>query len=312
MANSHKQEANARRTPRAVVIAGPLAAFATASAVALGVMASAPGGMPLAEDAVASSVAAADLGSVADRGENVSRSASRTNTRLPNAARSQRREVSVKPTKAEKILDPAATKKALAKADSELYTTGVLNIWSHPGKKGKNLGEIDTGKQVVATGRNLYGRDEIVFRDKSRWVTAGYLSAEEPVEPTEEAAAGESAAVSSGGSCTNGTSTTGGSNVQAVHNLVCGAFPEISTYGGLRGGGGDHALGRAVDIMVSGSRGQQVADFVRANASALGVSYVIYAQQIWSVERGGEGWRGMSSRGSTTANHYDHVHVSTY
>ena len=33
---------------------------------------------------------------------------------------------------------------------------------------------------------------------------------------------------------------------------------------------------------------------------------------IWSVERGGEGWRGMSDRGSTTANHYDHVHVTTY
>ena len=42
----------------------------------------------------------------------------------------------------------------------------------------------------------------------------------------------------------------------------------------------------------------------------LGVIYVIYSQHIWSVERGGEGWRGMSDRGSTTPNHYDHVHVS--
>ena len=64
--------------------------------------------------------------------------------------------------------------------------------------------------------------------------------------------------------------------------------------------------------MVSGDRGQQVADFVRANASELGVSYVIFSQQIWSVERGSEGWRGMEDRGSTTANHYDHVHVTTY
>ena len=51
---------------------------------------------------------------------------------------------------------------------------------------------------------------------------------------------------------------------------------------------------------------------MRANASELGVSYVIYAQRIWSVERGGEGWRGMSNRGSSTANHYDHVHVSVF
>ena len=33
---------------------------------------------------------------------------------------------------------------------------------------------------------------------------------------------------------------------------------------------------------------------------------------VASVQRGGEGWRGMSDRGSATANHYDHVHVSTF
>jgi hypothetical protein len=55
-----------------------------------------------------------------------------------------------------------------------------------------------------------------------------------------------------------------------------------------------------------------VADFVREHYAELGVSYVIYSQHIWSVERGGEGWRGMSDRGSTTANHYDHVHVSVF
>jgi hypothetical protein len=67
-----------------------------------------------------------------------------------------------------------------------------------------------------------------------------------------------------------------------------------------------------VDIMVSGSEGWAVAEFVRENAAVLGVSYVIFSQQIWSVERSGEGWRGMSNRGSTTANHYDHVHVSVF
>jgi hypothetical protein len=30
------------------------------------------------------------------------------------------------------------------------------------------------------------------------------------------------------------------------------------------------------------------------------------------VERSSEGWRYMSDRGSTTANHYDHVHVSVF
>ena len=64
--------------------------------------------------------------------------------------------------------------------------------------------------------------------------------------------------------------------------------------------------------MVSGDRGWQVAEFVRSNYSQFGVSYLIYSQQIWSVDRSGEGWRGMEDRGSTTANHYDHVHVTVY
>jgi hypothetical protein len=39
---------------------------------------------------------------------------------------------------------------------------------------------------------------------------------------------------------------------------------------------------------------------------------VIWSQQIWTVDRGSEGWRYMEDRGSTTANHYDHVHVTVY
>ena len=93
---------------------------------------------------------------------------------------------------------------------------------------------------------------------------------------------------------------------------MCSAFPSITVYGTLRGGGGDHGTGRAVDIMVSGELGWDVAEFVRTHYVELGVSYVIYSQHIWSVERGGEGWRAMASRGSVTANHYDHVHVSVF
>ena len=73
-----------------------------------------------------------------------------------------------------------------------------------------------------------------------------------------------------------------------------------------------HATGHALDVMVSGGLGWQIAEFVRANAGTLGVSEVIYSQKIWTVQRGGEGWRYMSDRGSSTANHYDHVHVTVY
>jgi hypothetical protein len=96
-----------------------------------------------------------------------------------------------------------------------------------------------------------------------------------------------------------------------VHEAVCAAFPDITSYGTYRSDG-EHSMGIAIDIMVSGDRGWQVAEFVRAHYAELGVSYVIYSQRIWSVDRAGEGWRYMSDRGSTTANHYDHVHVTTY
>jgi hypothetical protein len=98
-----------------------------------------------------------------------------------------------------------------------------------------------------------------------------------------------------------------------VHRTVCARFPQVSSFGGTRGGGGFHGSGQAVDCMISDSKvGWELARWVRAHARELGVSEVIYSQKIWTVQRGGEGWRSMSDRGSSTANHYDHVHVSVY
>ncbi len=64
--------------------------------------------------------------------------------------------------------------------------------------------------------------------------------------------------------------------------------------------------------MVRGSAGQEIADWLRANCKTLGVSELIWAQRIWTVQRSSEGWRAMEDRGGDTANHYDHVHVSVY
>ena len=96
-------------------------------------------------------------------------------------------------------------------------------------------------------------------------------------------------------------------------NDVCAQWGgSISAYGGVRpGDSGKHGSGQAVDFMISDSSvGWEVANYLRNNASSLGVTEVIYAQKIWTTQRSGEGWRGMSDRGSATANHYDHVHVS--
>ena len=278
----HKRDHEARRKPKALAVIGPLAVLATAGVVSLGVVV----GDPAVSDAGPLGAAASSIDTT--RSVDLTRSADRT--KVPPAP------IALPAN----FMSKASISKAVAGAKKKLWTTAELNIWTQPGDKAKQVGEIEDGKKVLVTGRKLWGRSEIVIKGQARWVTEGYLSAEKP--PT------------LGGDCTNGTSVPSGvsDNIAAVHNAVCANFPEITSYGTLRGGGGDHGSGRAVDIMVSGELGWAIANFVRENASALGVSYVIYSQSIWSVERSGEGWRGMSSRGSTTANHYDHVHVSVF
>mgnify|MGYP002076255787 CR=1 FL=1 len=279
---------NPRRKPRAVLVAGPLALLATASAVTLGVLGADPvPGDLLAQDVAASASGQAEPPALPERQVVLSRAGSRIE-RVPE------------PSPADRMIAPAATQAAIRAADQRLWTTAPLNLWTTPEESARQVGVLDEGEKVLVTGRTLQGREEIVVDGVARWVTAGYLSDEEPVAGL-------------GADCTNGTSVPSGvsPNVVKVHQAVCAAFPSITTYGTFRSDG-EHSQGIAVDIMVSGSLGWEVAEFIRAHYSELGVSYLIYAQKIWSVERSGEGWRGMSDRGSATANHYDHVHVTTY
>jgi hypothetical protein len=285
VATSHKRE-TARRTPRAAVLAGSLAALATTAVVTGGVLnSSAP-----SADLVAVDRSKAAAGSVGDAGD-----------RLPLISRSTDRSADAIGTKLDALLSGSATAQAIADAEKR-WTSTSLNLWSRPDKRGKEVGEIDEGEKVLVTGRKYADRAEIVVDGKSRWVTAGYFTDEKP--PT------------LGGPCTNGTTVPDAvsASIKKIHDAVCANFPDISVYGTFRGASisGDHETGHAVDIMISGSEGWKVAEFVRANYAVFGVSYIIFSQKIWSVERSGEGWRGMPNRGSATANHYDHVHVSVY
>jgi len=75
---------------------------------------------------------------------------------------------------------------------------------------------------------------------------------------------------------------------------------------GSRGtAGSDHPKGLALDFLVP-AIGDQLADYVLAHRVELGVTYVIWRQRY----NDGRGWVAMEDRGSITANHYDHVHVS--
>jgi hypothetical protein len=274
--------------PRAAFVAAPIAFLATASAVTLGVLASNPDPRDLigAQDASAS-ISGSREGAV-----------SRSDSRLDAPVDGQvlHRALGVD-------LSPAATARAIRDADTELWTTTALNLWSSPTEGAAEVGEIDSGKKVLLTGRNALGRDEIVVDGEARWVTEGYLTDEKPVT----APAGLSTAPCPDSSVESGLT----SDAVYVYRSVCHAFPQITTYGGWDAHG-EHSSGKALDIMTTDKAlGDQIAAFLQDHASELNLYDVIWWDQIWTPERASEGWRYYGDYGSATANHMDHVHVST-
>jgi SH3 domain-containing protein len=193
------------------------------------------------------------------------------------------------------------------------FLTEDLNLWTGPGEDTDLLTVLDFGSKVQVTGRVVDGYAQIVHNDKLRWVNAEYLSKTKP--KPEDTSGGDTGGLSTA-ACASGSDVESGlvENAIAVHRAVCAEFPEITSYYGLRpGDDGEHGTGQAIDIMITDSAtGDAVAEFVQDNYSALGVSEIIWSQQIWTVERSSEGWRWMEDRGSDTANHYDHVHVTVY
>ena len=225
----------------------------------------------------------------------------------PKASPTAKAKTKAKAGKAKVTPDPVPTP-ALKVAGSKYATVG-LNIRTDPEMDSKVITVVPTGTKLSVTASVYKGFRFVSYMGKGRWVRNQYLSDKKP-KPAKQSAGGISAA-----SCKSGNGVESGLTRDAirVHRALCARYPQISSFGGTRSGGGFHGSGQALDCMISNSSvGWDVANWVRANAKRLGVSEVIYSQKIWTVQRGSEGWRGMSDRGSATANHYDHVHVSVY
>ena len=181
--------------------------------------------------------------------------------------------------------------------------TATLNLRTSSGSSSRTAGEVSKGTRLSITGVTQNGRAQIVYRSAVRWVTAKYLATSTPV-----AGGGGSYAVERGLK----------PNAIKVHRAAMVKFPQITTYYGLRSGSdSDHSSGRALDLMVPNytsakgkALGQAVANWARANARTLGIHYVIWNQRIWNTQRDREGWRAMAGRGSDSANHKNHVHIS--
>ena len=291
----HKRDTDARRKPRAALVAGPLAVLATASVVTVGVLTGSSGSTLVAQD----TSAAADLGGVTHDSRDSRRVVSRSGSRLGSGIAADRLQAA-----ADRNADViAATQRAVRGAHVKLWTTTVLNLWTTASEDATQVGELDSGKKVLVTGRKSGDRTEVVVDGESRWVTSGYLSEDKPVA----AAAGLSMAPCPDPGVESGLVP----DAVYVYRSVCNAFPQITSYGGWDAHG-EHSSGKAIDIMTSDKAlGDQIASFLQSHASELNLYDVIWWDQIWTPVRASEGWRSYGDHGSATANHMDHVHVST-
>ena len=195
-------------------------------------------------------------------------------------------------------------KPRVPKATGKLWTTAALDLRTEPREKARTAGLLKSGQHVPVTGERQGGYAQVIVNRVARWVTDDYLSKSKERPP------GSLGLVDRSCPSTAGVESGLTDSAVRVYRAVCNNFPQITQYGGYDGHG-EHASGRAIDIMTSdSSTGDQIAEFLQAHASELGLYDVIWQQRIWTPERAGEGWRSMSDRGSSTANHYDHVHVS--
>jgi hypothetical protein len=206
----------------------------------------------------------------------------------------------------------AAAKSVSPRATGIRYTTTGVNVRTEPSVDGKLITVLSAGSKVSITSGSARGWTAILYDNQRRWVRSEYLSSNKPSISTPSATSNGS----SNAACKSGSGVESGLTADAirVHRAICTRFPQVTTYHGVRADSLPyHPSGRALDAMISDSTiGWQIANYVRANASRLGASEVIYSQRIWTVQRSSEGWRFMSDRGSATANHYDHVHVTVY
>ncbi|HEU0191738.1 MAG TPA: glycoside hydrolase [Mycobacterium sp.] len=115
-----------------------------------------------------------------------------------------------------------------------------------------------------------------------------------------------------------GVAPEGGLQVRTIWaaRAISVLFPQITTIGGFRQDALKwHPNGLAIDVMIPNHNspdgidlGNQIAGYALANAKRWGVLHVIWRQKIYPGVGGGN-WT--ADYGSETANHYDHVHIST-
>ncbi|HET7480673.1 MAG TPA: hypothetical protein VFJ72_14300 [Rubrobacteraceae bacterium] len=210
------------------------------------------------------------------------------------AARQAAKEAAIEQAAAERAAERAAQRETAKKAAEEQAAAEQA------------AAEQQAAEQAAA---DQAAAEQAAAEQTTPEATTPETTAPESTVPEATTPAPEPAPSTGGGSCGD---TFGGVQpyVAEVGCAVRAQFGLETIYGYRAGDPGDHGTGRALDFMVysDSALGDQVAEYLLANQSEFGISYIIWQQRI----NFGSGWQPMEDRGSITANHYDHVHASFY
>jgi uncharacterized protein YgiM (DUF1202 family) len=220
---------------------------------------------------------------------------------------------------------PSTSSKATTPASTVVYATTAVHVRAGATTGSAILGTLNVGDHVGTRGTPVNGWTPVSYRGANAWVASAYLSTRQPRTsstagaPTSSGAKGGTTASSWSILRANGSSGLDGLRPSAtgIVNRTVAVFPQIKTIYGVHADSlPDHPSGHAVDLMLphgaaDNALGWSIANYFKSHATELGVQYIMFDNKIWNIARNSEGWRAVADRGSVTANHMDHVHITT-